>query len=195
MARRAPKVNPIIPLFVVLVACFCLFFVVGGAGGSYIAFGKPKTTFTSSGATLPKGRYIKIEHTKKDTVINLTDFHVLNDSYENISQGKTVTANSVHSAGPMANLVDGKYTNFAHTNGPNTEKDWIEIDLGEEHEIRKFVMLNRHDCCKDRAIGVKVKVYDKAKRFIKETPVIEEENIRYTFEFNKNNEPVRTAWK
>jgi len=194
MARRAPKVNPIIPLFVVLVACFCLFFVVGGAGGSYIAFGKPKKTFTSSGATLPKGRYIKIEHTKKDTVINLTDFHVLNDSYENISQGKTVTANSVHSAGPMANLVDGKYTNFAHTNGPNTEKDWIEIDLGEEHEIRKFVMLNRHDCCKDRAIGVKVKVYDKAKRFIKETPVIEEENIRYTFEFNKNNEPVRTAW-
>jgi len=194
MARRAPKVNPILPLFVVLFICCCIFVVVAGAGGSYIAFGKPKTTSTG-GASLPKGQYIKIEHTKKNKVINLTEFQVLNDSYENISKGKTVTANSVHSAGPMANLVDGKYTNFAHTNGPNTEKDWIEIDLGEEHEIRKFVMLNRHDCCKDRTIGVKVKVYDKAKRFIKETPVIEEEKVRYTFEFNKNNEPVRTAWK
>jgi len=194
MARRAPKVNPILPLFVVLFICCCIFVVVAGAGGSYIAFGKPKTTSTA-GASLPKGQYIKIEHTKKDTVINLTDFHVLNDSYENISKGKTVTANSVNSSGPMANLVDGTYTNHAETNGPTTEKDWIEIDLGEEHEIRKFVVLNRHDCCKDRTIGVKVKVYDKAKRFIKETPVIEEEKVRYTFEFNKNNEPVRTAWK
>ena len=194
MARRPSKVNPILPLFVVLVICCCIFVVVAGAGGSYIVFGKPKTTSTT-GASLPKGQYIKIEHTKKDTVINLTDFHVLNDSYENISKGKTVTANSVNSAGPMANLVDGVYTNFAHTNGPSTENDWIEIDLGEEYEIRKFVLLNRHDCCKDRTIGVKVKVYDKARRFIKETPVIEEEKVRYTFEFNKNEESAQTAWK
>ena len=194
MARRAPKTNVIIPLFFVLVACFCLFVVVGGAAGAFITFGKPKTTSTA-GASLPKGRYIKIEHTKKDTVINLTDFHVLNDSYENISKGKTVTANSVNPAGPMANLVDGTYTNHAETNGPNTVKDWIEIDLGEEHEIRKFVMLNRHDCCKDRTIGVKVKIYDKEKRFIKETPLIEEDKVRYTFQFNKNQESVQTVWK
>jgi len=143
---------------------------------------------------LPKGQFVRIEHTKPATVINLSEFEVLDKSYENLSKGKTVTASSVNASSPVANLVDGSYNNYTTIN-PLTENSWVEIDLGSEQEIRKFVMLNRYDGNKDKAVGIKVIIIDKNRMEVKTTPIIEKEQIRYSFEFKTKESDEEEVWK
>ena len=156
----------------------------GGSGGS----GGP-----------PKGRYVKIEQTvvskpgdtgdfcSKNAIINLAEVQVFDASNTNLASGKTVTGTEIHPAGPLANLTDGNMTNFAHTACPdpiNTEKDNMLIDLGSVKEIKKIVITNRTDCCKERAIGIKAVVLGAdGTTVIKETPAITTEADTYTFSF------------
>lgn len=120
------------------------------------------------------GRYIEIRHTKKDTVINLAGLSVWRESDKdtNLAEGKSVTANSVHPAGPLANLVDGKDDTFAHTHGPKTVGDHMLVDLGAEVEFSGITLTNRKDCCKERAVGIQVSIMNKDKQVIIRTPPI-----------------------
>ena len=147
----------------------------------------------------PKGRYVKIEQTvvsnpshtgdfcSKNAIINLAEVQVFDKDGTNLASGKTVTGSEILSAFPLANLTDGNMTNFAHTACPdpiNTEKDNMLIDLGSVKEIKKVVITNRTDCCKERAIGIKAVVLgDDGTTVIKETPAITTEADTYTFTF------------
>jgi len=147
----------------------------------------------------PKGRYVKIEQTvvsnpshtgdfcSKNAIINLAEVQVFDKDGTNLASGKTVTGSEALSAFPLANLTDGNMTNFAHTACPNpinTEKDNMLIDLGSVKEIKKVVITNRTDCCKERAIGIKAVVLgDDGTTVIKETPAITTEADTYTFTF------------
>ena len=91
-------------------------------------------------------------------------------------------------------LVDGNFAttehNFAHTMSeiPNTE-DSMLIDLGSVQEIEKIKITNRVDCCKDRAIGIKVVILGAdGTTVVKETPAISTSADTYTFTF------PGTAW-
>ena len=162
-----------------------------------------KTGPSSTGPTTPtgppKGRYVKLEQTvvsypnsteddcTKNAIINLAEVQVFDASNTNLASGKTVTGTAIHPAGPLANLVDGNMTNFAHTACPvttNTEKDYMLIDLGSVKEIKKLVITNRVGCCKERAIGIKAIVLGAdGTTVIKETPAITTEADTYTFTF------------
>jgi hypothetical protein len=130
-----------------------------------------------------KGRYVKLMHTDEKVVINLALVRVLDDEGLDYANGKTTKANSEHPAGPMANLTDKKKNNFAHTSGPNTEKDWMEIDLGSMRKIYSIEITNRADCCKDRAKGIQVSVLDEEKDIVSRTPLISEVKDQYTYTF------------
>lgn len=147
-----------------------------------------------------KARYLKIMHTKPAVVINLASLVVFNkkDMSINLAEGRTVTANSVHPAGPLKNLVDGAETNFAHTHGPSNTNDWMLVDLGEEKEISGIMIRNRVDCCQDRAIGIQVEALDADKNVILRTPKIAKNHKRYVFEFLSGDYEWREAdddWK
>jgi len=151
----------------------------------------------------PSGRYVKIEQTivskpddsgdlcNKNAIINLAEVQVFNASGTNLAASKTVTGTAIHPAGPLANLVDGNMANFAHTACPdvNTEKDYMLIDLDSVQEIKKIVITNRTDCCKDRAVGVKAVILGSdGTTVVKETPAISTTADTYTFTF------PGTAW-
>lgn len=135
-------------------------------------------------AVVVAGRYVKLMHTKPDTVINLALVKVLDDEDADLANGKTTTANTVHPAGPMVHLTDGKLDNFAHTNGPADVNDWMEIDLGATVDIAKIEVHNRPDCCKERAGGIQVSVLDENKDIVSRTPLIPTEaKDKYTYAF------------
>ena len=159
----------------------------------------PSTSGSTTPTGPPKGRYVKIEQTvvskpsdtgdfcSKNAIINLAEVEVFDKDGTNLASGKTVTGTAIHPAGPLANLVDDDKTNFAHTACPdpiNTDKDNMLIDLGSVKEIKKIVITNRTDCCKERAIGIKAVVLGAdGTTVIKETPAITTEADTYTFTF------------
>jgi hypothetical protein len=173
------------------------------SSAAYVMMGGEEEKTTTIAPTTPsgppKGRYVKIEQTvvsypnstedecTKNAIINLAEVEVFDKDGTNLASGKTVTGTAIHPAGPLANLTDGNMTNFAHTACPvpiNTEKDNMLIDLGSVKEIKKVVITNRTDCCKDRAIGIKAIVLGAdGTTVIKETPAITTEADTYTFTF------------
>ena len=153
--------------------------------------------------SLPKGRYVRLEHTvaydanaagnddDKHKIINLAELEVFaKGSTTSLSAGKTVEAANFHPAGPLANLTDGNFSNFAHTLGRDVnEIDKMTVDLGSEKEIEKIKITNRVDCCKQRAQGIKAVILAAdGTTLVKETPAISTTADTYTFTF------PGTAW-
>ena len=160
-----------------------------------------ETTLSVDPSTIkPSGRYIKITQSKaqdsadenSNLVINLAEVEVYDSNNALVSNNKTVTGSSVHEDHPWANLVDGNKTNVAHTIGTTaSEIDNMQIDLGAVKEIKKIVITNRTDCCKDRINGLKVQVLNESNVSVKQTPVIRLENGSnaadvYTLTFPEN---------
>jgi hypothetical protein len=56
-------------------------------------------------------------------------------------------------------------------------------------------MLNRYDGNKDKAVGIKVIIIDKNRMEVKTTPIIEKEQIRYSFEFKTKESDEEEVWK
>ena len=149
----------------------------------------------------PKGRHVKLVHTvaydesaegnvdEKNKIINLAELEVFDASGTNLAAGKTVTGSSEYPAPHLwSNLTDGNKTNFAHTLGRTpSEYDSMQVDLGAEKEIKKIVITNRTDCCKNRAVGVKAVILAAdGTTVVKETPAISTVADTYTLTFPGN---------
>jgi hypothetical protein len=175
--------------------------ILSSVGAALMMGGEEETPILPAGPagpaapTLPSGQYVKLVQTDLGMVINLTELEVFAKAgTTNLAAGKTVSASKFHDVwvGPM--LVDGNFAttenNFAHTMSeiPNTE-DSMLIDLGSVQEIEKIKITNRVDCCKDRAIGIKVVILGAdGTTVVKETPAISTSADTYTFTF------PGTAW-
>jgi hypothetical protein len=159
---------------------------------------EPKVEPEAEPKAEPKGRHVKLVHTvaydesaegnvdEKNKIINLAELEVFDASGTNLAAGKTVTGSSEYPAPYLwSNLTDGDKTNIAHTHGRTpSEYDSMQVDLGTEKEIKKIVITNRTDCCKNRAIGIKAVVLGAdGTTVIKETPAITTEADTYTFTF------------
>jgi hypothetical protein len=162
------------------------------------------TTTTSTEPSFPKGQYIRLEHTvahdanaegnddDKHKIINLAELEVFaKDGTTSLAASKTVEAANFHPAGPLPNLTDGNFSNFAHTLGRDVnEIDKMTVDLGSENEIEKIKITNRVDCCKHRAQGIKAVILGAdGTTVVKETPAITTTADTYTFTF-----PDSTTW-
>ena len=161
----------------------------------------PSAVAPSAPAGPPKGRYVKLEQTvaydesaegnvdDKNKILNLAELEVFDVSGTNLAAGKTVTGSSEWPAPHLwSNLTDGNKTNFAHTKGRTEEEiDYLQVDLGAEKEIKKLVITNRTDCCKNRAIGIKAVILAAdGTTVVKETPIISTIADTYTIEFPGN---------
>ena len=170
-----------------------------GGGGETI-----EETATSTKPSLPKGQYVRLEHTvahdanaegnddDKHKIINLAELEVFaKDGTTSLAASKTVEAANFHPAGPLPNLTDGNFSNFAHTLGRDVnEIDKMTVDLGSENEIEKIKITNRVDCCKHRAQGIKAVILAAdGTTVVKETPAITTTADTYTFTF-----PDSTTW-
>lgn len=167
-----------------------------------------------AGATtpsLPKGQYVRLEQTvaydasakrddgttagnddDKHKIINLAELEVFaKDGTTSLAASKTVEAANFHPAGPLPNLTDGNFSNFAHTLGRDVnEIDKMTVDLGSENEIEKIKITNRTSCCKNRAIGIKAVILAAdGTTVVDETPAITTMADTYTFTF-----PDSTTW-
>ena len=148
--------------------------------------------------TIPSGQYVKLVHTvaqdnnaagnadDKNKILNLAELEVFAvGGTTSLAASKTVEAANFHPAGPLANLVDGNFSNFGHTLGRTADDfDAMTVDLGSVQEIEKIKITNRTDCCQKRAIGVKAVILGAdGTTVIKETPAITTEAATYTFTF------------
>ena len=169
-----------------------------------------KDTTTPVVPTLPSGQYVKLVHTvaqdnsaagnadDKNKILNLAELEVFAEdpaagpgSWISLTDDiRGIEAANFHGAGPLGNLVDGNFTNFAHTLGRTADDfDAITVDLGSVKEIGKIKITNRVDCCQKRAIGVKAVILGAdGTTVIKETPAITTNAATYTFTF------PGTAW-
>ena len=161
-------------------------------------------TPTPTEPSYPKGQYVRLEHTvahdanaegnddDKHKIINLAELEVFaKDGTPSLAASKTVEAANFHPAGPLPNLTDGNFSNFAHTLGRDVnEIDKMTVDLGSENEIEKIKITNRVDCCKHRAQGIKAVILaTDGTTVVKETPAITTTADTYTFTF-----PDSTTW-
>ena len=182
------------------VCCISSSLLAGAMGGGET----PEETATSTEPSLPKGQYVRLEHTvahdanaegnddDKHKIINLAELEVFaKDGTTSLAASKTVEAANFHPAGPLPNLTDGNFSNFAHTLGRDVnEIDKMTVDLGSENEIEKIKITNRVDCCKHRAQGIKaVIIAADGTTVVKETPAITTTADTYTFTF-----PDSTTW-
>ena len=74
------------------------------------------------------------------------------------TNGASIAASSIHSNERRADmLIDGSnYTN-AHTAGAGNN-EWFEVNFGSTKTINRIVIINRKDCCQDRAIGLQLQL-------------------------------------
>ena len=184
--------------------------MMGGDGDKAKITSETKTLPDDSEPTLPSGQYVKLVHTvaqdnsaagnadDKNKILNLAELEVFAEdpaagpgSWISLTDDiRGIEAANFHGAGPLGNLVDGNFTNFAHTLGRTADDfDAITVDLGSVKEIGKIKITNRVDCCQKRAIGVKAVILGAdGTTVIKETPAITTEAATYTFTF------PGTAW-
>ena len=185
------------------VCCISSSVAAGMMGGGEETPEDPTTT-TPTESSYPKGQYVRLEHTvahdanaegnddDKHKIINLAELEVFaKDGTTSLAASKTVEAANFHPAGPLPNLTDGNFSNFAHTLGRDVnEIDKMTVDLGSENEIEKIKITNRVDCCKHRAQGIKAVILAAdGTTVVKETPAITTTADTYTFTF-----PDSTTW-
>ena len=155
-------------ILVIVIMCFCIASM--GAAGVFATSGE-ETPSTGAGdasddaagadASSSKYRYVKVYRDKDpdddDHWMNMAEVEVFSGGV-NVSRDKTVTQSSIFNDKdfPPKFLVDGDKTNSAHTN--NDQLEWFLIDLGENYDIEKVVITNRHDCCQNRLRNTKIQL-------------------------------------
>jgi hypothetical protein len=146
----------------------------------------PTTTAGPSAPVLPSAQYVRVKRPSADypgNIINLGELEVFDKAGTNIALNTTVTGGpGNHGAGPWANLTDGSYGNFAHTQGSG--ESFIEVDLGAVKEIAKIVISNRKNCCQDRLGGAKIELLDGSRANVTTTPAIVSEKMKLTYDFD-----------
>jgi hypothetical protein len=169
---------------------------------------KPKTTTTTTTPTSlkppdpdpdpdapSKGHKVRITHvdafdpdapSDELQLVNLSQVEVYDSSDKNVSSGKTVTGlPGTWDGHSFASLVDGDTSTVAHTKGTGVHS--MTIDLGKETEIDSIVITNRVDCCRPRAIGIRVEILDDDDKVVKTTRQIAKNAKKYTYDFTATN--------
>jgi len=98
-------------------------------------------------------RYIRIKQ-NTGNFLHLAEIRAIEaGSGENVALGKSGTVSNELGTNYLANTTDGNTATFWHSAGAsNTE--FIEIDLGAPYALDHVELVNRGDCCQDRAQNV-----------------------------------------
>lgn len=112
------------------------------------AIGKPRETF--------EGRYLRIARADgRDEYMNWMEMEVYGEWNERIDSAEfTATLAPQYGSWGPANLIDGNKSTMAVTS--NAVNGFMEIDMGRVRRMSRVVVINRQDCCQDRAVGTQV---------------------------------------
>lgn len=104
---------------------------------------------------LSRVRYVRVKQ-NQNLDLNLAEVRVI-EAVTGINRAlnRPVSANSLFYNGdyPPSYLVDGNITNFATGAGPSIN-EFFEIDLGAEYLVDNIQIINRLDCCQNRAADI-----------------------------------------
>ena len=114
-----------------------------------------------------KGRFIKIEQ-KQTGCLNLAEIEVYSDKNGiNIIKPNMVISQS-SPADPAKKLLDGNPDTIGHTSCSDVGS--FLLDLGSLVPIYKIVIVNRKDCCRERANGISVSILNGTNVVYKSNP-------------------------
>ena len=155
----------------------------------------PSLTSTHGVMTLlpNTGRYVRLQQTVNDRIINLREIEVYDENNVNVALNKPVTGDTpAHGSFPYSNLTDGitnTNTNAGHTTGyaiTGDNYDYVQIDLGSITTVSRIFIYNRTDSTtvRNRAIGIKaILIAANGTTIVKETPTITTSSATYTLTF------------
>lgn len=144
-------------------------------------------TFTST-PNIIQGRYIKLQQSVVGC-INLSDIKVYSSRNGTNIITPTMTVTQSTQNEPTRNFVDGNLDTIAHTKCTN--KEWIQVDLGSMKPIYKIVITNRQDCCRERANGIQVQIFNNDFIIQYTSKPFSDRNDRTTFtDLNGNNDTI-----
>lgn len=123
---------------------------------SYSLNGGPTQTATT---TAQRIRYIRLRQNAADC-FHLSEVRAMDYATGlNVALGKTVTASSSSAGNPVGNLTDGNVGNKWHSNGCSGG-EYVEIDLGAAYRLDNIQLVNRQDCCWERAQNLQLILKD-----------------------------------
>ena len=139
------------------------------------------------------GRYVRLQHTVNNAIINLRELQVYDTNNVNIALNQPVTGNTPsHASYAYSMLTDGitnSDENVGHSTGyqiAGDNYDYIQVDLGSMRAITRIVIYNRTatTSVRSRAIGIKVQILaDDGITIINEQATITSANNIYTFNY------------
>ena len=109
-----------------------------------------------------QARYIHFQHSQQGC-LNLAEVR----AYEykggpNVVPTDAVVTQSSPSAEPPSKLVDRNVDTIAHTSCGDIP--WVRIDLGKTVPLHMIHVVNRRDCCRNRAIGLVLSLLDEQQK-------------------------------
>ncbi len=113
--------------------------------------------------------------------VNLAELQVFDATGSNVALNKPVLSTSILDSGLYPNnfLVDGIFTNFAHTHSGRNE--YFQLDLLQSTTITSIALYNRADCCQERILYQCVTLFDEAMNVVQQFPCITTVQSNYTF--------------
>ena len=140
--------------------------------------------FTSAAAAPVTARYIQIKHTVP-ACINLGEIRAY--SYQGgpnlITPSTVVTKSSAAAgdAGASRYLVDRNVDSILHTACNGTDVPSLEVDLGKPVPLYAIHVVNRRDCCRNRAIGLILTLLDEQKKPVYVSEPIKDKEGKTTY--------------
>ncbi len=116
----------------------------------------PGTPVAPSVPLQKSGRYINISRGPGGSFLNIAEIEVFGQNNQKYTDIKASLGPPYGKEFPASKLVDGNINTFAHTD--NKPGAFMMLDLGSDKIIKKIVITNRRDCCKDRMKGSTVKI-------------------------------------
>ena len=145
-----------------------------------------------------KVRYVRVDFAQRpnQSIIQISQLAVYpTDNMEvNVAKGKSATAHSVYpSSSPNpSNAVDGtlQSRNFPSIYHSDVNSSWQdqywEVDLGSGNakEIYKIMYYNRNDCCQDRSVQTRLRLFDENRNLVFSGPPFGSSAKEQSFFFN-----------
>lgn len=131
-----------------------------------------------------QARYIHFQHAQQGCM-NLAEVRAY--EYKGgpniVPTDATVTKSSAYytGAGPGKSLVDRNIDTIAHTSCGDGDVPWMRIDLGKMFPLHMIHVVNRRDCCRNRAIGLVLSLLDEQQKPVYISEPIKDKSGKTTY--------------
>ena len=135
----------------------------------------PNDYYIASGLNLAS----QIKLSKSGDYINLAEVKIFDQKNNAVTPLKVEVSSLQNDSYQNTNIIDDNELTFVHTKNAD---EWIMITLPKEVFLGKIVIVNRKDCCQEKAIGIKVETL--LKNVVKTSQVLQYSQSEYELNYN-----------